>query len=834
MALALTACGGGGGDSGADASNPPPGAAPPPVAESITRYFPLRANARWYYEGITSDDTLIMHLTGARIQGTGSYDPYELVTLDPSDDGSTPTLRGEYYDFEADGLYEVALPWGDNMLRRAIGSIRILPFPVVSGERWVAVDRRVVDLLDADEDGLPDVLHVRIEGQVLGIADETFAGVTLSRVVHVRRDEVRVTTLAAGGAPREERRTVEEWFAPDVGLVRIRVSDAAGGVTADYRLKAWRVGTQSSESTPPRIVSISPAEGSINGNVHVIVEFSEAMDVPSWPVWLLNDFLLAPFHGGNSGFRAQWLDAKRFEIRVDTFSRESGTYSVHIPATLLDVAGNALAEAGTRTFSVDSEAPKLLSTEPASGTRDLPLQPVLRFLFDEDIVPTSPVVRLRVPLLGDNAIPVRLAVSGREIEVQPLAPLAEGTMHSLHIEGAADRFGRAAGRVEFSFRTDPGRFAAPTRILGSDSEQTRSVASLDLGGDGRRDLAALSISFGFESTDSRLDLYRALAEGGLTAGPVLQIRLPDLYAHDVFATDLDGDGLDDLVATGCHLGDCRVLGLLQRDGGFLAPARLAALPSTRTTVRPWPVAGMARPAFVLLDPNSRATPALLLADAAGAYTAQAEIAGAVAGAGEALAGDVDGDGDLDLVLLAPMRHGGGWSVHQMSASGSPVPVQTSNPPDGQGLSAAGLGDVDADGRADLLVLLRSTLDVSVATLWMARGQADGSLGALERLSGEDSPLRLGNDVTLAVGDIDGDGRADIVAGAGGGFTWLRQLSGGRWGVPRSYEGQGPWVWEVPRMHLADFTGDGRIDVQIGRWLSRQRPPTEFVELGGGD
>ncbi len=137
------------------------------------------------------------------------------------------------------------------------------------------------------------------------------------------------------------------------------------------------------------------------------------------------------------------------------------------------------------------------------------------------------------------------------------------------------------------------------------------------------------------------------------------------------------------------------------------------------------------------------------------------------GAAAAPAGDVDGDGREDFALGAPGAAGGGAvSVH--AASG--LQLRTIPAPAASGAFGAALAlldDLDGDGIPELAVgdpeadtpgLGGQTGRVSVhagadgSLLWSAGGIAPGD--------------RLG-EVLAAVGDVDGDGLADLLAGAPG-------------------------------------------------------------------
>ncbi|MFC9092291.1 MULTISPECIES: FG-GAP and VCBS repeat-containing protein [unclassified Streptomyces] len=145
---------------------------------------------------------------------------------------------------------------------------------------------------------------------------------------------------------------------------------------------------------------------------------------------------------------------------------------------------------------------------------------------------------------------------------------------------------------------------------------------------------------------------------------------------------------------------------------------------------------------------------------------------------------------------------------------SPGVPGSSEPGDGFGAATA-WGDVNGDGRADLVIGAPGEDDTS--------GHADrGSVtvlygpglrsGFAYTTSGVPATgARLGS--AVAVGDFDGDGRADVfAAGAGRGGTWNVRLTGG---ATRSGALDGATAPDA-RLHAAtgDFDGDGFADAAL--------------------
>jgi hypothetical protein len=148
-------------------------------------------------------------------------------------------------------------------------------------------------------------------------------------------------------------------------------------------------------------------------------------------------------------------------------------------------------------------------------------------------------------------------------------------------------------------------------------------------------------------------------------------------------------------------------------------------------------------------------------------------AGDYLGYGLAEAGDVDGDGTPDVIVGAPRAAAAGAAYVYSGASGAELTVLTGTTVgDGFGSAVTGVGDVDGDGLADVLV--GAPNDPSAG--------ADGGRVALFAATDWSQPLWVRDGVAGdlvgsgagPLGDADGDGIPDVVVGVpgNGGAVWV--------------------------------------------------------------
>jgi len=299
---------------------------------------------------------------------------------------------------------------------------------------------------------------------------------------------------------------------------------------------------------------------------------------------------------------------------------------------------------------------------------------------------------------------------------------------------------------------------------GHDSEDV-SIADFD--GDGRLDLVIVQeddVKFGRTGVQ---EFYRGRAGGFVRVRYVTLTAqgaditeedtppLPDMETNAVAHADVDGDGDQDLLLAGSE--QDRLL-IADGNGGFIDRTATHAPAEDRTTQ-------------------------------------DAEFV------------DVDADGDLDVVL----GQEGGWGLWLNDGMGRFADASDRLPDPGNvEARKVRAADVDGDGDVDLFF---------AHVAWQGRAGQDRLVlndGAGRFAIADTIPAEQGTTVDGAFVDLDGDGDVDLIRADLGPVTvWENDGRGGFTNATARHFAQ-PVVGPSVAVEVADFDGDGTVDLYVGR------------------
>ena len=408
---------------------------------------------------------------------------------------------------------------------------------------------------------------------------------------------------------------------------------------------------------------------------------------------------------------------------------------------------------------------------------------------------------------GDSAVAILLGKGDGSFEVQALIPVASSP--TLLVGGDVN------GDGKIDLITSNSNYSGIITVLVSKGDGTFTQV------ESQAPTYASALAVGDFNRDGKLDavieangLYLALGNGdGSFQTPVAIANAPNTYNQALLVGDFNHDRKLDIAMGGVWV----MLG--NGDGTFQNPVGSFAVATPMAVVD---VNGDGEPDLIAIT-NSGAV-AVLLGNGAGRFMDLQSVALASTPYSPlaAVAADFNGDGKLDLAVAESNYPNGQVSVELGKGNGTfgqPIVSALSTSATNPYLVLA--ADFNGDGKSDLVVSDNNGLGFQVLL-----GNGDGSFG-----TPVDTPLTYGV-FSWAAGDFNKDGKADLVVATGYNSTPSVNVylsnGDGTFSLGAQYI-----VYPSSYVSVADVNGDGKLDLIVVA-TNNNGPYNLLVFLGNGD
>jgi len=741
-----------------------------------------------------------------RVKDKTSVRNAEVMRVESIDFLTSPYADVSFYAIDRDGVREVFDD--EDQVLEAIGSVNLLKFGVSSFE----VLNKTIQLPDRDGDGVPENLELKLSAVVVGREPVTIGLGEFQDVLRVKTTlDASITYSRNAGKEAVLNEVEESWYAKGIG--RIKYSDSDG----TYELLAYKVGDRFS-ATGVLSIQTPPVAKTGPGGVLGVV-FNGLLD----PATVRAQSMTVTNAAGQAVPGVTTVAGRQLLFTPQAGAMvTAGMYGVRLNIGVQNWLGMGLAAPLSWSLEVDATAPTLLSVTPGRGAVDVPLDTPVVLTFSEPVFTTASMNRSdlsqSVALYSSasgptETIEARISVSGATVTLTPNASLNRRRLYELVLINLVDESGNRMDFERVTFTTSQGMFSSP-RIFdgGSLLSGSLAVAHTDIDGDGIADLIFSGNSAGVETRQT--DLYMRRGQGGGEFLPKQRIwadsdAMSSCPIESIATADVNFDGRKDI---GLGSATCGAIILLQNsDRSFALSQRLSGNGSNIQFIR---MSANVDHYTLLLD-SMYFAPSISKGSPNGLFAPLTEL-----GQGRRLAvGDLNKDGFLDVVTTSPVSVGStqlGIFVYLGNGAGFGQPKQYLSELDWPLVSGVAVGDVNGDGVPDVLALISGNSPYSKLRVYL--GDGAGGLGTPVIYDVKDIPE------AVRVADINGDGRQDVLITHSGWMTLsvLEQLPNGALGTPLLFNA--PYGSSQGALLVTDINGDDRQDVVMGNTVSLQMPP----------
>ena len=675
------------------------------------------------------------------------------------------------------------------------------------GDSFQQADVTVDSGVDFDGDGKTDKLRVQASAKVIGLESVSTDAGGFPQAAHVVQTIIETVTPSSGAAAVSINIQADDWYVDGIGSVQ-----STQRITGPGTDETMRSGLSTYRVGSLKSDMVAPTVTSTTPAAGPL-KGSAAMVTATFSEPIDPASVQAGTLTVTDGSNTAVPGGVQLSANVLSFTPAqpwvSGSYTVQLTTDVQDLFGNPLASARSWHFTIDATAPVALSVSPASGATLVDLATPIVLTFSEPPASESVTSYSVQLMIGSTPVASTIAVAGNTVTLTPTQPLSRGSTYTVSVSGVTDQVGNPMGQNFSShFQTLQGMFAASATLFSlPPSTGIQGLAVGDINGDGLKDFVYGVIGNLVRSNDGLL--MRAGRPDG-TLGDAVRIDTGSSLTcqiSSVAMADVNGDGRPDLVVGGGPF--CGAQVLHQATDGSLTLGEYLGTSQTQLTV------------VVDLDRNGRnvlvtaggnnAVVTIWRPDGNGVLQSSQTLDGGVGYVRDIAMGDVNGDGLPDLVVALGDGQGQDIALFIRNADGSfaaPRFLSTGSP---WGASSIAVGDVNGDLRADVVATTGGNTPTYFAVFYQA---SDGSIGPAMHISTFDSPAHV------SLGDLNVDGLLDIVITHDAYYTasvYVQRSDGMLAAEQRFGSFNGSPL-------LSDLNGDGRPDIVVGNAVLLQLPP----------
>ncbi len=340
----------------------------------------------------------------------------------------------------------------------------------------------------------------------------------------------------------------------------------------------------------------------------------------------------------------------------------------------------------------------------------------------------------------------------------------------------------------------------------------QSVVIGDIDGDGKPDLAVVNLGH----SSSSVSVFRNTSSSSMVSFAAKQDFKTGDYSSPISVSigDMDGDGKPDLVVANSSSSTVSVF----RNTSISGTVSFAAKQDFTTDLNPKSLAigdmdGDGKPEFAVVNTNLNTVSVFRNTSSSGTVSFAAKQNFSTGDHPfSVVIGDVDGDSKPELAVA-------NWfsstvSVFRNTSSLGTISFETKQDfTTGTYPQSLAIGDMDGDGKPDLAL---GTLQSSTVSIL----RNTSNTGTVHFATNQDFPTGSGP-TSVAIGDVDGDGKPDlaVVNNSSQTVSILRNMSNSgtvSFDTKQDFTTTGPWTYCVA---IGDVNGDSKPDLAVANYGS---------------